>query len=302
MLALQYHPDRPGTDKVEQTKRFQEINEAYEVIVQHIDAGVCGPTEPVTEPSTSYTKVLGQFVSFIVGKWSSVEDTVDRLFGKMSNGGHGDVFIRTFDAKHIQLLLTVIRDNEEMVARTLGIDVSLVRRLDELIRRRMERMGGGVVDEMGDGADPADPATPATPATPHHIVDVSVDDCMNAHVIEVVYGTTTLYVPSWQYIVSFEVDDEIVTFESKMALAPMMDVDEENNLIVCVSVDVDSVLDTPYIDVPVGSTEFQIPVSELYLRKNQRYVFKGVGIPRISEHDIYRCCDKADVVVVVNIV
>ena len=293
---------------MEQTKRFQEINEAYEVIVQHIDAGGCPDATDATDATdstgstgstgstTSYTKVLGQFVSFIVGKWSSVEDTVDRLFGKMSNGGEGSVFIRSFDVKHIQLLLTVIRDNEEMVARTLGIDVSLVRRLDELIRRRMERMGGGVVDEMGDGADPA------TPSTPHHIVDVSVDDCMNAHVIEVVYGTTTLYVPSWQYIVSFAVDDEIVTFESKMALAPMMDVDEENNLIVCVSVDVDSVLDTPYIDVPVGSTEFQIPVSELYLRKNQRYVFKGVGIPRISEHDIYRCHDRADVVVVVNIV
>ena len=142
-MALQYHPDRPGTDKAAQTKKFQEINEAYEVIIAHMDDGTFQET---VSAAVSYTKLLGHFITFVVGKWSSVEDTVDRLFGKMSNGGRGGAFIRTFDAKYIQLLLTVIKDNEEMVAQTLDIDVSLVRRLDELIRRRM---GRGNVEEEG---------------------------------------------------------------------------------------------------------------------------------------------------------
>jgi hypothetical protein len=297
VLALQYHPDRPGTDKAEQTNRFQEINEAYGIVMAHIDAGGCGmdPTEHNTEPpsvsSTSYAKVLGRFVSFVVGKWSSVEDTVDRLFGRMSNGGHGDVFIRTFDMKHITLLLAVIRDNEAMVATTLDIDVSLVRRLDELIRRRMERVN-----------EKSEENTEPTPSPHHHnvdvSVDVSVDDCLEARVIEVKYGSTTLYVPSWQYIVSFEVgDDETVSFESKISLDRTMDVDEENNLIVGVSVGLKELMDMEYIGVPVGGTMFQVPVNELKVMRTQRYVFEGRGIPRICEHDIYRCHERADVVV-----
>jgi hypothetical protein len=298
-MALQYHPDRPGTDKAEQTRRFQEINEAYGIVMAHIDAGGCGMdpnehnTEPPSTPSTSYARVLGQFVTFVVGKWSSVEDTVDRLFGRMSNGGRGDVFVRTFDAKHITLLLAVIRDNEAMVATTLDIDVSLVRRLDRLIRRRLERTN----ERRSEGN------AEQNPPSPHHIVDVSVDDCMEARVVEVKYDSTTMYVPSWQYIVSFEVgDDETVSFESKISLESNMDVDEENNLIVSVSVGLKELLDMSYIGVPVGSTEFQVPVNELKVMRTQRYIFKGKGIPRISERDIYRCQDRADVVVVVSIV
>jgi hypothetical protein len=287
LLALQYHPDRPGTDKVEQTRRFQEINEAYETVISHIDTGTCGNANATTPTPTSYARVLGQFVSFIVGKWSSVEDTVDRLFGRMSSGGRGSVFVRAFDARHIQLLLTVIRDNETMVARTLEIDVATVRRLDHLIRRRMERM-----DESN---------TEPTPASFHHMVDVSVDDCLDARVIEIKYGSTTLYVPSWQYLVSFEVGDETISFESKIRLDPNMDVDEENNLIVRATVELKELLDMEWMRIPVGTAEFEIPVRELKVMRTQRYIFEGKGIPRICEHDIYRCQDRADVVVVVSI-
>jgi hypothetical protein len=246
-------------------------------------------TEPPSTPSTSYARVLGQFVTFVVGKWSSVEDTVDRLFGKMSNGGRGSVFVHTIDPKHVALLLAVIRDNEAMVARTLDIDVSLVRKLDVLIRARMERMSQ------------RHPAQPTQSPTSHELA-VSVDDCMDANVIEVVCGTTTLYVPSWHYMVSFAVDDATVSFELKMALEDDVDVDEDNNLVVRVWVGIDQLMCTDKIDVPVGGRVFQVPVKELRVMRTQTYVFEGAGIPRISERDIYRCHDRADVMVVVSIV
>jgi hypothetical protein len=102
--------------------------------------------------------------------------------------------------------------------------------------------------------------------------------------------------------VSFEVGDETVVFESKISLESNVDVDEENNLIVRVSVDMKELLDMECMRILVGSTEFQVPVNELKVMRTQRYVFEGRGIPRICEHDIYRCHERADVVVAVSFV
>jgi hypothetical protein len=52
----------------------------------------------------------------------------------------------------------------------------------------------------------------------------------------------------------------------------------------------------------IGEKWFSIPLSKIYLKEEQLYKFKGQGISRISETDIYNITSKGDIIVKIKLV
>ena len=57
-----------------------------------------------------------------------------------------------------------------------------------------------------------------------------------------------------------------------------------------------------YKVVSIGCQNFAIPLNKLNLKKNQIYKFKGQGISKIMEDDIYNTSNKSDVIMRINLI
>ena len=52
-----------------------------------------------------------------------------------------------------------------------------------------------------------------------------------------------------------------------------------------------------YLSVQIGKQCIRIPINKLYIKKEQVYVLKGQGIPKIIEHDVYNVSYKGDIII-----
>jgi hypothetical protein len=55
--------------------------------------------------------------------------------------------------------------------------------------------------------------------------------------------------------------------------------------------------DLYYLSIQIGKQHIRFPVNKLYIKKEQVYVLKGQGIPKIIENDVYNVSYKGDIIV-----
>ena len=78
-------------------------------------------------------------------------------------------------------------------------------------------------------------------------------------------------------------------------------IDDDNNLIVDLEIYAyqdlsDMIINNQDISFNIGDELFSIPLSELYLRKEQYYRLKGKGLVNIKK-DLYDLSDKSDIII-----
>jgi len=83
-------------------------------------------------------------------------------------------------------------------------------------------------------------------------------------------------------------------------------IDDDNNLVVDVAVYADNVLLNMIINeiplsVNIGEKLFSIPLSNLYMKKEQYYRIKGQGLVNVKK-DLYDLTDKSDIIVRITII
>ena len=83
-------------------------------------------------------------------------------------------------------------------------------------------------------------------------------------------------------------------------------IDDENNI--CVETNISayndlstSILDNKTIGIEVGNKEFNIPLSNLYMKREQFYRIRNEGLTKVKK-DIYDVSEKTDIVVKINII
>ena len=114
----------------------------------------------------------------------------------------------------------------------------------------------------------------------------------------------TYYVPLWHNEVEFETEHDIIV-KCVPNLPNHICIDENNNILVNIIIqNLQSVLKDKYINVDLSEScpSFQIPISQLYIKREQIYVFKKCGILRINEKDIHlNEGDRSDIIVHIKI-
>ena len=62
------------------------------------------------------------------------------------------------------------------------------------------------------------------------------------------------------------------------------------------------IINEKFVSIELGEKCFSIPISHLYMKKEQLYNLKGQGISQISEKDIYNVSCKSDIIVKIVLV
>jgi len=132
-----------------------------------------------------------------------------------------------------------------------------------------------------------------------------LEDLMEDKVFRVTLEGHTFYIPLWHHELVYDNphgDDETQKGELTVRCVPTlpsnMTLDEQNHLHVHIQHDKSLIWNVEQLSVPIiqGKT-LSIDRSTLQLREHQRITFKGQGVPRIHETDIYDVSKRADIVV-----
>jgi hypothetical protein len=261
-LALKNHPDKNGNTQVS-TEKFKEINEAYEILLREINQS--------TEFSEKmydydYTECLNIFIDQLArGQYS----TFIILTIKSILNGCTNISLSIFENMDQENLLSIyyfLIKNKS----TLHISDEIIEKIKNILFEKFKNIQ--VIR-----------------------LNPSLNDLINNNVYKLEINDIKYYVPLWHSELYFDID---IIVKCIPELPDNIEIDEDNNLIVTEKISfTNSLIRQEYIYVKMGETVLNIPVNKLFIRPFQTFIFKGCGILKINENDMYNTTEKSDVIV-----
>jgi hypothetical protein len=134
----------------------------------------------------------------------------------------------------------------------------------------------------------------------------SINDLLNNNLYKLYVNEELFLVPLWHNESYFDGSCCEIMVICKPELPIGVTIDDENNI--CVETNISayndlstSILDNKSIGIEVGNKEFNIPLSNLYMKREQFYRIKNEGLTKVKK-DIYDVSEKTDIVVKINII
>ena len=277
-LALKYHPDKHG-NSVESNNHFKKITQAYETLRKKIVTNETGggyDEEPETfeNDKHAYFKVLHLFISELLkGKYTAI--FFDILKSIIFDG------CNVFTIKLFETL-----NKEE------GLDlynfISKYKNIFHINQQTLDIVKSIIIEKCKESTI--------------FILNPSVEDLFENNLYKLYINNILYIVPLWHSEVCFDTSQNEIIVRCVPELPNNVYIDDDNNLIVNIRVELNnSLLNEKFIPCKISNQEFNIPVNELSLKKNQQYVFTNKGISKINYNDndidIYDITEKADVII-----
>jgi len=293
-LALQHHPDKNG-NTVEANEKFKSIKEAYE----YLRFGLIGDGDGDGDEDELNNNRSNAFSSFD----SSREEE------KGSNGYLSilEIFIQTIITGNCsQVISSIIKD---IVVGCKKVTIKLFEDLDKersievytfLTRYKsilyisdetIEEVKTVLMEKIKDDQI--------------IVLNPSIDDLLDCNIYKLNLGPKMYLVPLWHNELYFDgLSGEDIIVKCVPDLPTNMTIDENNNLIVRVSIPFSSLLlRTEVIYFEVGKQKFGVPTNRLFIKPVQQFTTKKCGIAQIQDHaaDMYNISQRADIVFIIEL-
>jgi hypothetical protein len=294
-LALRWHPDKNSEDNAKE--KFQRINEAYDYLSNELrlinveTENNSNTSEPFVSSSTSedskiYMNILSTFVS--------------SLFSEAKKGTYNEIFmsiIKEIVTGYNALTLTYLRKIFEGVDKIKAIELYqfLYKYKDILyISNDTLEFVSLIAKEKSQKGKENDRV---------FILKPLMKDLLENNIYKLYVDEELYLVPLWHNELYFDAKDgsEIIVL-CQPKLSDELTIDENNNIYCEKQIKLDAELlylikKEKFVSIEIGGKWFSIPLSKLYLKEEQLYKFKGQGISRISEKDIYNVSCRSDIIV-----
>jgi hypothetical protein len=281
-------------------EKFQRINEAYDYLSNELrlinGQENSNTSEPFVSSSTSedpkiYMNILSTFVS--------------SLFSEAKKGTYNDIFmsiIKEIVTGYNALTLTYLRKIFEGVDKIKAIELYqfLYKYKDILyISNDTLEFVSLIAKEKSQKGKENDRV---------FILKPLMKDLLENNIYKLYVDEELYLVPLWHNELYFDAKDgsEIIVL-CQPKLSDELTIDENNNIYCEKQIKLDAELlylikKEKFVSIEIGGKWFSIPLSKLYLKEEQLYKFKGQGISRISEKDIYNVSCRSDIIVKIILV
>lgn len=115
--------------------------------------------------------------------------------------------------------------------------------------------------------------------------------------------TDELYIPLWHNELNY--NNNIIKIHP--IIQDNIEIDNENNIIINYNnsfIFIQKLIEKyeyPYFEIIVEQLNLMIPLKELKITKNQKYIFNNIGIPKINLKDIFDNSNKAKIIININL-
>ena len=279
-MALKYHPDKNGNTQ-ESTIKFQQINEAYEYLKREImiSSQYCNYREDVEYGdreqdlnSSLYFDILKEFMKTVF------EGTYNEILSKVVK----DIIIT---GKKITSTLFDELDKDTVL--NIYSFLSNHRLLLHLTEDMLDMIRGIVVKKYDN--------------VQIYKLNPSITDLINNNVYKLHVNNELFLVPLWNNESYYDSSGCEIIVICEPELPYDITIDEDNNICVDYSILLQDELykliqENEKLYVTVGGKIFPIPLSELYMKREQFYRIKNEGLPQ-PQNDMYNISEKTDIIV-----
>ena len=288
--ALMYHPDKNKSS--EATTQFQEVNSAFEYLKMHVleaDDENSSTEERVPE-DTSYKNLLRIFIEGLSTMDSKNSSILRLILEKIVHvcEKQSMSFIETMDCKRISIIYRILTKYRAVF------------HLSDEFFRQLERAKNGVSELQDDDEEPNLEVIELKP---------SLDDLWDQMLYKIIRDGETFVVPLWHHQLTYEHFSVVCTPTFPEVIDEENDkfwIDAENNIHQQKTYSVHYLLKKASlkecVDVSYGKRIFSFYPYKLNLLPCQTLKWKGDGIPKIQDVDIYNVDKKKDVFLHVKMV
>ena len=285
-LALKYHPDKNGNTE-ESNEKFKKINEAYNYLKNELkylnpNASMFTVNENNNEDQDEemrnneshsiYINVLKNFISSVMD--GCYADLIARIVNDILIAGK-QISLKLFEDLDEEMGLSIYIFLSKHRT-TLHFSDELLENLRQLLLHKYENV---VIYKL----------------------NPSINDLMNNNLYKLYIDEHLFLVPLWHNESYFNYDGyELITI-CEPDLPDNIKIDDDNNLLIDIEISAykelpEMIINNKPLSFDIGDVQFSIPISNLYMKKEQYYCFKGKGLVNVKK-DIYDVSDKSDVIV-----
>jgi hypothetical protein len=281
-LALKYHPDKNGNTE-ESNEQFKKINEAYNYLRRELmnlkpdDFLNENESDLYDESHNIYLNVLKNFIK------SVMDGNYIDILAKIVN----DILIAGK-----QLSFKIFEDLDKDIALNVYIFLSKYKSIlhfsDELLEKVKQ-----IVLQKYDNVE-------------IYKLNPSINDIIYNNFYKLYVNESLYLVPLWHNESYFDGSGCEIIAICEPDLPDNIKIDDDNNLIVETKIHAyndlpEMIIHDEILNFYIGNELFTIPLSELYLKREQYYRFKGKGLVNVKK-DIYDLSNKSDIIVKITFI
>jgi DnaJ domain len=251
-----------NADSSDTTSRFQKINEAYDTIMREM-----GDNEPKDIAFNSYDYLLKMFIRFVTeGQYNEV---IISAIISAAEGYSLKMFENLSQEQSVSVYYFLLKNKS-----FLRINDTTLDKVKQLLFEKFKDIQ-------------------------IFYLNPSLNDLLNSNVYRLDINKVIYFVPLWHSELYFDSD---IIVKCNPELPDNVEIDEDNNLLVEKTFQFSSILEKEWIPIHLGDLTLNIPVKQLYIRPVQKYSFKGQGILRVDEDDIYNENERGDIIIKLKLV
>jgi len=273
-MALKYHPDKNGNTE-ESNEHFKKINEAYTYLKRESkyfenEDDLCN--DSCDDSQSIYLNVLKNFIkSAMDGNYS---DLIAKIVNDILNKGK-------------QIPLKIFEDLDKDTALNVYIFLSRYKSLLYFSDELLENVKQMVIQKYDN--------------VEIYKLNPSINDLLYNNFYKLYVQEELYLVPLWHKESYYDGSGCEIIAICEPDLPNNIKIDDDNNLIVNIDVYAysdlpDMIINNQDISFDIGDETFSIPLSELYIKREQYYRLKGRGLVNVKK-DLYDLSDKSDIIV-----
>jgi DnaJ-class molecular chaperone len=278
-MALKNHPDKNG-NTTESTDKFQKINEAFCFLKREIKHFKPEDFDTDTEHnidhnSSLYLDILKGFMkTFFEGKYNEI---LIKFISDILNAGR-KISIKLFDDfdKDTTLSIYTFLSNNRS---TLHLSEDMLDNIRDIVIKKYNNV------EI-------------------YKLNPSINDLLNNNLYKLNKNNEVFLVPLWYSESYFDSSGCEIIVICEPELPDNITLDEDNNIYIDICIEQHELLEKILLDgsikFNIGEKIFDIVLSKLYMKKEQIYKIKNMGISKIT-NNIYDISEKNDIIVKVII-
>ena len=269
-MALKYHPDKNGNTQ-ESNEHFKQINEAYNYLrteIKHFEPEI----DEDEEEDSIYLNVLKNFINSVMD--GNYIDIITKIVNDILTKG-----------KHISL--KIFEDLDKDTALSIYIFLSRYKSILYISDDLLDNVKLMVIQKYDN--------------VEIYKLNPSINDILNNNFYKLYVQEQLYLVPLWHKESYYDASGTEVIAICDPELPDNIKIDDDNNLLVDVEINAYTdlsymILNNQDISFNIGDESFSIPISNLYIMREQYYRLKGMGLVNIKK-DLYDLTDKSDIIV-----
>jgi|688.fasta_scaffold111049_2 curved DNA-binding protein CbpA len=276
-LALKHHPDKNG-NTTESNEKFQKINEAYNYLKTNFYDDDVDDLQSDKEDlnSSLYYDILKGFMKTVFeGKYT---DILSKIVSDIMNAGK-KISVKLFDdldkdtAFNIYAFLSNYRS-------TLHLNQDILDNIREIVVKKYDNV------EV-------------------YKLNPNINDLLNNNLYKLYVNNELYLVPLWHNESYFDSSGCEIIVICDPELPEGLEIDDDNNIFITKEIYgcdlINMILLDESVRINIGEKVFEIPISKLYMKKEQYYRIKNEGLSK-NKKDIYDVSDKSDIIVKIVII